>query len=416
MSINSWSYNFKLLKTLHDETFATVDRAIKLEELEKPKLAVNEYKKAIDLIDRGLNLVIESPDELDATWDEGCSIIQKLKGAKTEILIRIEAVTKTLNGSNDFKINTSLRPQTFEDLSAALKSLKFSNISKAKNLELLFSTSGAKFYRICKSKEVDLLFSDATVRIVRMETVDDENSLTFLQLIRSCDMTQIQNIEDNSVNAMETDEFIQLNMQYVQNIDDDMKDHCDPSWIYPLLPGISPCYQSEDGIFLFPDLEKNDGSALGLVVAGESNEILLEILVQLLQTVVVKQGGIIESEDSIRAKRNLSTSISESMVKGAYYVSKGIVSINIINSKLFLVIISNYIYQVYSAGKASDLINYTTPHLMARIEKKQGDSLPAISPNVQKSVEVAQCVSTKAVSLTGFVANKVGLATTRLGK
>lgn len=100
------------------------------------------------------------------------------------------------------------------------------------------------------------------------------------------------------------------------------EDASDPSWYYPLIPNVSPCYRSEHGFFLFPDLEKNDGSAVGIVLAEGIDEIVLDILVQVLR-IVVKQGGIIDVAP--RTRRNVSSSISQSIVKGAFYVSKGLV-------------------------------------------------------------------------------------------
>lgn len=95
-SSKAWQSTYKCLKDTHDDAFKAVDRAIKLEELEKPDLAIHEYKKAITLIDRALNIIVEPPEELDETWDDGLKIVNKMKGAREEILIRVAAVDKAI--------------------------------------------------------------------------------------------------------------------------------------------------------------------------------------------------------------------------------------------------------------------------------------------------------------------------------
>lgn len=101
MSTKVWNNIYKCLKDTHDDAFKAVDRAIKLEELEKPELAIQEYKKAITLIDRALNIIVEPPPELDETWEEGCKMVDKMKGAREEILMRVAAVDKDLNNTKD---------------------------------------------------------------------------------------------------------------------------------------------------------------------------------------------------------------------------------------------------------------------------------------------------------------------------
>lgn len=91
-----WKSTYKCLKDTHDDAFKAVDRAIKLEELEKPELAIHEYKKAVTLIERALNIIVEPPEELDETWEDGVQMVNKMKGAREEILLRVTAVDKTI--------------------------------------------------------------------------------------------------------------------------------------------------------------------------------------------------------------------------------------------------------------------------------------------------------------------------------
>lgn len=91
-----WQTTYKCLKDTHDDAFKAVDRAIKLEELEKPELAIHEYKKAVTLIDRALSIIVEPPEVLDETWHEAVKMVNKMKGAREEILLRVTAVDKAI--------------------------------------------------------------------------------------------------------------------------------------------------------------------------------------------------------------------------------------------------------------------------------------------------------------------------------
>lgn len=105
-----WQSTYKCLKDTHDDSFKAVDRAIKLEELEKPELAINEYKKAITLIDRALNIIVEPPEELDETWEEALQMVNKMKGAREEILIRVSAVDKALEKQKQVQNSIKFTP------------------------------------------------------------------------------------------------------------------------------------------------------------------------------------------------------------------------------------------------------------------------------------------------------------------
>lgn len=60
--------------------------------------------------------------------------------------------------------------------------------------------------------------------------------------------------------------------------------------MYRLYPGTSPCFRTEFGAFVFPDLQADQpGCAFGIVVPAASDEIVLEILESLLLG-IVKQG------------------------------------------------------------------------------------------------------------------------------
>lgn len=203
--------------------------------------------------------------------------------------------------------------------------MKYTELQAAKYLELLFSCDGVKFYRIRPTGEVTQEFDESTIRIVRMEKDDNKNldSTIFIQAIQTCHTIRIEHAEAPLLELgdieMQTDTGTQT------EVDDTTSD---PSWIYPLIPGVSPCYRTEYGAFIFPDLETSDGSAVGLVIPEAADDVVLEILVDLLHG-VMKKGGVIEFGDlsAPRARRGIPETVSKSFVKGAYYVSKGLVSI-----------------------------------------------------------------------------------------
>uniref|UniRef100_A0A336LPY1 CSON009723 protein n=1 Tax=Culicoides sonorensis TaxID=179676 RepID=A0A336LPY1_CULSO len=406
-SIRVWQSTYKCLKDTHDDAFKAVDRAIKLEELEKPELAIQEYKKAITLIDRALNIIVEPPEDLDETWDDALKMVNKMKGAREEILIRVAAVDKGLekqkekeSKSSPVEINAvNTRPRTYEELAQALREMQVNQLNSANFFELLFSCDGVKFYCIKATGDVTSELDDSTFRIVRVEKDENKHldSTIFLQVIKT---KQTIRIEDAEVPLLELDDCVSSSSKSSACQTEDGApgegESCDPSWIYPLIPGVSPCYRTEYGAFIFPDLETNEGNAVGIVLPEGADEIVLEILVELLQG-VMKKGGVIEFGDFEvpRTRRNVSQRVSESIVKGAYYISQGM---------------------IYSAEKTGEFLNYSTPYLISKMQKAPAEGPPPISDNVNTGLQVAKTVTGAAAKFTGYVAGKVGSATMGLGR
>lgn len=85
-------------------------------------------------------------------------------------------------------------------------------------------------------------------------------------------------------------------------------------WIYPLIPGVSPCYKSESGALIFPDINAlQPGAAIGIVLPSEEE---LSLLLSLLDDII---HGVVTSEplqyktvprQPIRKRRAVSTTIS----------------------------------------------------------------------------------------------------------
>lgn len=277
--------------------------------------------------------------------------------------------------------------------------MQYSELNAVQFLELLFSCDGAKFYRIKVTGEVTSELEDSTFRIVRLEKDDNKflDSTIFLQIIQTSHVTRIGNAEEPLLELDEADLSPCSVSSSSQTIEGAVGGETfDPSWVYPLIPGVSPCYRTEYGAFIFPDLETNDGNAVGIVLPEGADEVVLEILVELLHG-VMKKGGVIEFGDAevTRTRRNVPLRVSETIVKGAYYISKGM---------------------VYSAEKTGEFLNYSTPYLITKIQKAPPNSEQPISENVNASIQVAKTVTGVAAKFTGYVAGKVGSATMGLGQ
>lgn len=291
------------------------------------------------------------------------------------------------------------RPRTYAELAQALREMQYNELNLAQFLELLFSCDGVKFYRIKVTGEVTSGLEDSTFRIVRLEKDDNKNldSTIFLQVIQTKQAARIENAEEPLLELDEESLSSSCTTSASQTEDGAVGgESCDPSWVYPLIPGVSPCYRTEYGAFIFPDLETNDGNAVGIVLPEGADEVVLEILVELLQG-VMKKGGVIEFGDVEvpRTGHNVSIRVSETIVKGAYYISKGM---------------------IYSAEKTGDFLNYSTPYLISKLQKAPPNTQQPISENVNTSIHVAKTVTGAAARFTGFVAGKLGDATMGLGK
>lgn len=165
------------------------------------------------------------------------------------------------------------------------------------------------------------------------------------------------------------------------------------SWIYPLIPCVSPCFRTEYGAFIFPDLEADEyGTSVGIFFSSDDNseEIVLEILEAILHTVVMK----LKEDHRELTPKYKSTQISENLVKGAQFIS-----VNLIKG----------------AEKTGQFMTYSTPYIISKLQGAT-ESAPPVSSNVQTSVQVARSVTGVAAGVTGYVAGKVGSATLSLGR
>ncbi|XP_053659305.1 protein spartin [Anopheles marshallii] len=418
-----WRRTFEAIKAGHDESYATVERAIKLEEHERPDLALQMYKDGIRRIDETLALPVEVPDlqvqgpQADESWQQAVAMIHKLKRTRGEVLQRIGQLggNGTEGGDSGSSENsTGQRPWTYTELAMALKDMSEESTGETNvsQLELLFSCDGVHVYYIEPDGVVSRTMADSTLRIVRIEGDESRQLQTtvFLQVIETRSAIRIENAEEpleqvaeEATNETRTPvEEMPMEVAPEQEQDPDAEQ---PGFlIYPLIPGVSPCYRTEYGAFILPDLAAASvqGRAIGLVVPSGADEVVLEILVAFLHGIVAQP----TSTGARVSKRSLlpdSTTVSAGIIKGAFYLSQGLVR---------------------GAERTGQLIATSTPYVISKLGQKQNstaqDSTEAatvqVPKNVRTGIEIAKTVTGTAAGVTSYVAGKVGSATMALGR
>lgn len=391
---DEWTRTFNEIKEKHDESYRTIEKAIRNEEEEMQEIALINYKLGITLIDEALSIPVEIPEIIDETWKNACQMIHKMKQTRAEVLQRIGTLTNNIEPleivsyTSKTVAKENCRPRTYHELARALSEMKLDDSTSTNKLELLFSCDGVRLYHIEGNGKVTTTSEKSLLRIVTIAE-DEEKQLDatmFLQIICSTDAIIIENVE-NFENSEEPNEPSTSTSSFSL----DSFDHSDGSWIYPLVPGVSPCYRTDYGAFILPDLQSDKpGAAIGIVIPNGPDEVVLAILESILHGVVQ------QSEDShSRPARSVSTALSENMVKGAFYVSKGLIR---------------------GAEKAGEFMCYSTPIIISKLSKVSPETERPISANVKYGIEVAKNVTGKAVNVTGYIAGKVGTATMALGQ
>lgn len=420
---SEWQQSFDSIKTKHDLAYKTILVAKRHDAAANYELAIVNYKISIELIDDALATPVALPDDPSATendqsWSIALEMIQRMKRTRAELLQRIGELSKQscetiedeveandLIDDTEVDSNSQKRPRTFMELAEALQNLEYNSAELPSVLELLFSCDGVKMYHINVNGEVSTTDESSTLRIVRLDQDLEQNfeATYFLQIIPSS-MTEKMKEQDQDQVAMVTEHDEQ---QATASASVDAKDIADTtrhvsSIIYPLVAGVSPCYRTEFGAFIFPDLEADvAGSAYGFVITSGHDEIVLEILEAILHG-VVRQGqtpaddlqfmeGELE-EGRTRQVRQSSEVISENILKGACIISNGLVK---------------------GSEQVGKFVSFSTPYIISKMNRAPPAAVPS---KVVGGVEIAKNATSKAVSVTGYVAGKVGTATMALGR
>lgn len=414
-----WKETYEILREKHDEAQKLVNLAKKSEEQGNNEVALIKYKVGMAAIDHALATPValpDDPDDVDETFLSAVNIVQMLKRTRGEVMHRIAILSPTTsqaadaNGQFDRDSSSSpdgngksKRPRTFSELATELKNLEI-DFNDAQNLpnvlELLFACHGVKLYRINANGEVTTTDESSTLRIVRLDQNVTQNldATYFMQIIPSSAVERIDLNED--VQNEHDDGAKQPDAKKVR--EGTPPKQIDTSLIYPLVLGVSPCFRTDFGAFIFPDIQSNvPGAAIGIVVPQPADQIVLEILESVLHGVVRQKQteGKAETEEEEaerkeRDRRYASERISENIVHGACLISNGLVK---------------------GTEQVSKLVSYTTPYLLSKMNKAP-ENAPPVSNKVANGIEIAKTATGVAVGITSFVAAKVGSATMALGQ
>ncbi|XP_069696367.1 protein spartin [Periplaneta americana] len=352
----AWADLYSVLKKNHDEAFFMIDKAIKLEEEGKQNEAFAKYENGLLLLDKALSIPLECPPEPDDTWERACVMVQKMKKTRKEVLCRMADVQVAQEPP------TVVAPPTYEeamsspnsgplltyhDLGVALQNLKVE--TGAQNAEIIYTQENVRMYFISPDGSVSAPSEPQVLQIAQLE--DESNG-------RKCRT------------------YLQVG-----------------SWIYPLVPGVSPCYR-EHNVFILPDLlSPVEGASVGLILPEEETDDACYYLLEDLLKVIVTKMPEVPTPRGAAAPTGYSSSVSRGIVTGAQFISQGLIR---------------------GAEKAGELMNAGTPKL---IQKINPESTPrAVNPNVSKGLQTAKNVTGTAVQVTGFVASKIGSATMALGR
>lgn len=386
---DEWPATFLLIQQSHDQVYRTIDAAIRDEERENPQSAIINYKLVIVQIDEAMTIPVQVPDdpvELDETWHKACQMIHKMKCTRGEVVQRINtlmikypppkldiAADSAAAPHNESASDDQSRPRTYAELAIALQNIQSiehrSDECLSEALQLIYTCENVRFYRIGSNGDVTTTTENCELRVLSLEA-DAKR--------------QLQNTY-----------FMQIISEAITGSDATNTDGFDNPWIYPLRAGASPCFYTKFGAFMFPDLHAHCsefGAAIGIVVPKESEHLVLEILEAILHGVVRQ---LTDADLALmRSRRSSSEVVSDNIVKGATYLSQGLVC---------------------GSNKIGQFMTNNTPYLISKLERVP-ENAPPVSEHVVTGVQVAKNVTTAAVGVTGYVAGKIGSATMALGR
>lgn len=409
-----WKETYEILRQKYEEAQNLVDLAKKSEEQGNNEVALIKYKVGMAAIDNALATPVALPedsDDVDETWRSAVNIVQKLKRTRGEVMHRIAVLSPTTsqgedtNGAQRDRDSSSpdgntKRPRTFSELATELQTLEI-DLNDTQNLpnvlELLFACHDVKLYRINANGEVTTTDDSSTLRIVRLDQNVTQNldATYFMQIIPSNHAESFELSEDSNERD---DDAKQPELKKSREGTPPKK--IDTSLIYPLVPGVSPCFRTEFGAFICPDIQSTvPGAAVGIVVPQIHDQIVLEILDSILHGIVrQKKTETAEGEEgeggAERDRQYTSERISENIVTGACLISNGLVK---------------------GTEQVSKLVSYTTPYLLSKMNRAP-ENAPPVSDKVSNGIEIAKTATGVAVGITSFVAAKVGSATLALGQ
>ncbi|XP_054263896.1 protein spartin isoform X3 [Macrosteles quadrilineatus] len=379
---SSWPDTFNELKSLHDQAYMKIDEALKYDEEGQKDKALASYDQGLMLLDKALAVNIECPSSPDLSWERACCMMDKMRKTRKEILSRVadtqvqptpelrpperpedlalepppsydEAMATSPSSSSASNIPSlptssplpSLTPRTYGELGEVLQTLKVE--TNMQSVKVMFHVDGVRVYFISPDGSVSAPSQPTQLRVLELEDGREEGLPKY---------------------------FLQVG-----------------EWFYPLVPDVSPCFRSDYGAFILPDVQSQvEGAAVGLILPPEADISLFELLEDVLHGVVSQPPT---APPRTRTRRdNFSTTISKGIVTGAHYVSTGLIK---------------------GAEAASNYVSSTTPKIISKLSPEEPRPVP---PTIRTGAKVARSVTHTAVNVTGFVAGKVGSATMALGR
>lgn len=370
---------------------------------------MDDYQTAIDWIDGVMMLSFTMPNSKDDKINETLytqmkdlkKMINNFKMQRSEIVLRVGTIYKKLEDNTSESSSTAQqeshhrRPRTYAELELALKEIgrmQYETRNK-QQMEVLLCCDGVKLYYIENNGEVVSSLENFVLRILRLgcDFELDLDETIFLQLINKSP------VPDEGVEAHESAEEEAAASASEDNASGSNTN--DQSFIYPLIPGVTPCLRTKFDAFILPDLQSNDGSAIGLFIPPEFDEIFLDFLTAILNG-KVKEDGTVEfgdfttlGDDASRFRRSTGDKVSENIVTSAQWISLGLKR---------------------TAEKTGEFIDYSTPYILRKIQKGPDNPAP-VSQGVQNSVAAVKTVSSYAAQGTSFLAGKVGDAMSSFG-
>ncbi|PSN45011.1 hypothetical protein C0J52_11638 [Blattella germanica] len=310
---DAWQQLFVQIKQNHDEAYHIIDKAIKLEEEGKRVQAFDMYEIGLVLIDKALSIPMKCPSDPDISWEKASVMIQKMKKTRKEILCRLSDAQVTSEPS-------VVSPPSYEEAMACPRSgdnsltdpiVTYNDLGLAlQNLKVETGAQAAK-----------ILYTQENVRLYFISLDGSESPSPVPEILR------IVELEDDDSSGDKPRAYLQVG-----------------GWIYPLVPGVSPCYQSDRTTFIFPDVH-----------SSVEDDSVCELLNDILQGIVSKTPVAYGAPS-----RSTGYRYSRGIVKGAQYISYGLIK---------------------GAEKTGELMNYGTPKL---IQKITPDPVPtAVNPRTQ---------------------------------
>ncbi|KNC34233.1 Protein spartin, partial [Lucilia cuprina] len=402
--------SYERIKQANKLTLKQIDLAIEFEEKEKPFEAIAAYEESLRFIDTVFSIPVGLPDNtngIEAEWADACTIIQKLKGAKTEVTYRLKVLKQQNSPIDSEAKEVQENDDVLSEPQAKKKSTLLENPATHYDIQHVNGGPPKTYKQIAKGlreviadKDIPVLYDtlfQAQVKLYKIQadgvvqTMAGETSMSLVMCTIGGKWSYLNGMY-----------FIQCSMKgQITDKPSTSQDEDDMIWIYPLVPTVTSCYRTDFGAFIFPDLEADiAGSAFGIILAtpaeldAEQFADLQQFFLDLLEAVLAGEIEELPQPLATRPTRDTSQVVSRNIVTAADFIARGLVK---------------------GAEKTGELMKKSTPYIISKM-KPAPENPPPVSQGLQTTVEVAKGVTTAAVGVTGWVAGKVGSASMAIGR